>query len=390
MNEGQGLYVDVSDGSEFDSPAIGSQLAIRFDGETFYDDSLTGAGSRGVYVNPTAFEAGDDVAGNVAESFNLMTQAWVYPELNNGEKQTVWQAGTEQGSVNITEDGFWQFEDLGSVGVLNCPQADGLEVPYSCEEGQFPVAFNEWTHLGIYRGGNGAEVYLNGELVAGNIAPDPANFFGSFANQITIGARDDGSNGFIGLIDDFKVQGEVSLGVHDMDFNAVPPVVGDFDGNGVLDAGDINDLTAQSASGENPAKYDLNADTLVNTADVTFWIEDLFNSWSGDANLDGEFNTGDLVQILAAGTFEVDAVAVWGSGDFNGDGRCQDGRSRGRPGGWWIRARPAERGCGSARACQCSDTGVWVSPVGATSPALSPDRTKNEKSKTADPRVVRR
>ena len=38
LNEGQGSYVDVSDGSEFDSPAVGSQLAIQFDGGTTYDD----------------------------------------------------------------------------------------------------------------------------------------------------------------------------------------------------------------------------------------------------------------------------------------------------------------------------------------------------------------
>ena len=62
LTEGQGTYVDVSDGSAFDSPAIGSQLAIQFDGDTRYDDAFTGAGSRGVYVNPTAFEEGDDVA----------------------------------------------------------------------------------------------------------------------------------------------------------------------------------------------------------------------------------------------------------------------------------------------------------------------------------------
>ena len=130
LTEGQGRFIDVSDGSALDSPAIGSLLAIQFDGSTRYDDALTAAGSRGVYVNPTAYAAGGEVAGNVSESFNLMTQGWVYPQLNNGEKQTVWQAGAEQGSVNITEDGFCQFEDLGSVGALNCPQAEDLDVPY--------------------------------------------------------------------------------------------------------------------------------------------------------------------------------------------------------------------------------------------------------------------
>ena len=319
LSEGQGLYVDVSDGSEFDSPAIGSQLAIQFDGETRYDDFFTGAGSRGVYVNPTAFEDGGEVAGNVAESFNLMTQAWVYPQENNGEKQTVWQAGAEQGSVNITENGFWQFEDLSSVGVLNCSQADGLETPFSCEEGEeeFPVAFNEWTHLGIYRGGNGAEVYLNGELVAGNIAPDPPNHFGGFASHITIGGRDDGTNGFIGLIDDFKVQGEVSLGAHDMDFNLVPSVLGDYNESGDLDAGDL-DVHAQFVK-DGDLAGDLNEDGKTDFDDRLEWITTLQKSWVGDSNFDGEFNSGDLVTVFRAGKYEGQVMAAYAEGDWDGN-----------------------------------------------------------------------
>ncbi|MCA9216949.1 MAG: PEP-CTERM sorting domain-containing protein [Planctomycetales bacterium] len=324
LTDGQGLYADVSDGSAFDSPAIGSKLAIQFDGKTRYDDFLTASGSRGVYLDPAALEAGDEVTANVnvSESFNLMTQAWVYPLENNGEKQTVWQVGREQGSVNITEDGFWQFEDLGSVGVLNCKD-DGLEVPYSCEEGdlEFPVAFNEWTHLGIYRGGNGAEVYLNGELVAGNINPSPANFFGSFANLITIGGRDDGTNGFIGLIDDFKVQGEVSLGAHDMDINLLPSLVGDFNLNGELDGGDIDLLSKEVASANPNLSFDLNSDGAVNATDRSVWVKELKMTWVGDANLDGEFNSTDFVAVFSAAKYEdgIAGNATWAEGDWNGD-----------------------------------------------------------------------
>jgi hypothetical protein len=89
----------------------------------------------------------------------------------------------------------------------------------------------------------------------------------------------------------------------------------------VLDASDIDDLTTQSASGTNPAAYDLNDDTLVNDGDVNVWVKDLFNSWIGDANLDGEFTSGDLVQVLASGTYEAEIPSAWTTGDFNGDGR---------------------------------------------------------------------
>jgi hypothetical protein len=80
-------------------------------------------------------------------------------------------------------------------------------------------------------------------------------------------------------------------------------------------------LTAQSASGSNVATYDLNADTLVNVADVNIWTKDLFQSWIGGANLDREFNSSDLVAVLAAGTYEADVAAVWSTGDFDASGR---------------------------------------------------------------------
>ena len=97
-------------------------------------------------------------------------------------------------------------------------------------------------------------------------------------------------------------------------------ITGDFNGNGALDVGDIDDLTAQSASGQNNATYDLNADNLVNNGDINVWAKDLKNTWIGDANLDGEFSSGDLVVLFSGGKYETGAAAVWSLGDFNGDG----------------------------------------------------------------------
>jgi hypothetical protein len=102
-------------------------------------------------------------------------------------------------------------------------------------------------------------------------------------------------------------------------------LVGDFNANGVLDGPDIDDLTTQSAGGLHPASHDLNADAMVNDVDVRVWIKDLFNSWVGDADLNGEFNSGDLVAVLASGTYEVEVDSVWTTGDFNGDGRTNSG-----------------------------------------------------------------
>ena len=45
----------------------------------------------------------------------------------------------------------------------------------------------------------------------------------------------------------------------------------------------------------------------------------------GDLNLDKEFNSADLVALLASGTYEQDVASVWSTGDFNGDGKSNSG-----------------------------------------------------------------
>ncbi len=75
---------------------------------------------------------------------------------------------------------------------------------------------------------------------------------------------------------------------------------GDFNGDGVIDATDMDLLTNEVVMGNNPISYDLNDDSLVNEADRTVWVETIKNTYYGDANLDGEFNSSDLVQVLGA------------------------------------------------------------------------------------------
>ena len=62
---------------------------------------------------------------------------------------------------------------------------------------------------------------------------------------------------------------------------------GDFNINGVLDAPDMDLLSAEASAGRNDPAYDLNSDNLVNELDRVFWINDLKKSYFGDANLDG-------------------------------------------------------------------------------------------------------
>jgi hypothetical protein len=99
------------------------------------------------------------------------------------------------------------------------------------------------------------------------------------------------------------------------------PINGDFDGNRVLGPEDIDTLSMAIRLNDSRLVFDLNDDAMVSQDDRDFWVHDLANTWFGDANLDGEFNSGDLVEVLAAGTYEVDVDAGWASGDFDGSGR---------------------------------------------------------------------
>ena len=75
------------------------------------------------------------------------------------------------------------------------------------------------------------------------------------------------------------------------------------------------------AAGENPLDYDLNNDAMVNTEDIHIWIQDLASTWIGDANLDGQFDSGDLVEVFQAGQYEdgIPGNSTWATGDWNGD-----------------------------------------------------------------------
>ena len=54
--------------------------------------------------------------------------------------------------------------------------------------------------------------------------------------------------------------------------------------------------------------------------DLTAWVKDLKRTWFGDADLDLEFNSGDLVQVFAAGKYERSNEAGWAEGDWEADG----------------------------------------------------------------------
>ncbi|MFC1758914.1 dockerin type I domain-containing protein, partial [Planctomycetota bacterium] len=102
---------------------------------------------------------------------------------------------------------------------------------------------------------------------------------------------------------------------------------GDVNKDGEIDVTDINLLSQAVRDGKTDAVYDINGDSDVSDSDRTAWVEEIQNTFFGDANLDGEFNSGDFVTVFAAGEYEDEIVgnSTWGTGDWNGDGDFNSG-----------------------------------------------------------------
>ena len=99
-------------------------------------------------------------------------------------------------------------------------------------------------------------------------------------------------------------------------------LTGDYNMDGALDVIDIDLQSAEmkkDVADQDLAKFDHNGDGMVDEGDRTIWVKNLRETWVGDSNFDNEFNSGDLVQVFAAGKYETEQMAGWADGDWNGD-----------------------------------------------------------------------
>jgi hypothetical protein len=102
---------------------------------------------------------------------------------------------------------------------------------------------------------------------------------------------------------------------------------GDFDGDETRGVADIDALIAKirgihrSKSLSVGEMFDINIDGSIDQDDLEMWVKDLEGTWFGDTNLDGLFNSADLVNVLQAGQYDdgVPYNSSWATGDWNGD-----------------------------------------------------------------------
>ena len=99
-----------------------------------------------------------------------------------------------------------------------------------------------------------------------------------------------------------------------------PPIVmsvmGDFNSSGDLDTGDIDLLSVAIREGAAGGEFDLTGDGTIGNADHTFWVEEVFGTFLGDANLDRQVGFSDFLLLSA----NFSNQAGWAGGDFDGNG----------------------------------------------------------------------
>ncbi len=94
----------------------------------------------------------------------------------------------------------------------------------------------------------------------------------------------------------------------------------DFDRSGLLEPSDVNLLSEAIRQGSSDLRYDVDRNGRVDIQDRVSWLSQYGRSYLGDANLDGYFDSMDIVQVLQSGRYETSLQASWRSGDWNGDG----------------------------------------------------------------------
>ena len=92
---------------------------------------------------------------------------------------------------------------------------------------------------------------------------------------------------------------------------------GDFSGNGVLDAEDLDLLMAAISTQGNDTSFDLDGDGEVGDRDIDYWLVELADTRRGDSDLDGDVDFTDF--LVLSGNFGSED-RTWQDGNFNDDG----------------------------------------------------------------------
>ncbi|MCA9168002.1 MAG: hypothetical protein KDB23_10055 [Planctomycetales bacterium] len=122
---------------------------------------------------------------------------------------------------------------------------------------------------------------------------------------------------------DFGIADE-ELVYHAREFRTIA-VAGDYNGDGMLDIDDLELLTNAINTGSPDRQFDADQSGAIDRLDRLYWVRELKRTWIGDADLNGQFDTHDIVTVVRTGKYESIEAATWTQGDWNGDGTFGSG-----------------------------------------------------------------
>ena len=245
---------------------------------------------------------------------------WMRTESQNTHGIVGWgnDTDTEKWHIRINDNA-----GNGELGAIRTEVQGGQNVAST------PINDGDWHHVAVIfpEGGefNSDVIHVvNGEIEDQSGGTDQVvnTLIGAGAEPVTLGTRVQGGvrQFFPGALADVRIYDEA------LDLDAIQAIMageglggleGDFNGDGVLDALDLDAMAVGFIT--NDLDFDLNGDNQANIDDRLIWVRDLKGTWMGDANMDGEFNSSDFVTVFTAGLYESGEPATWSQGDWDGD-----------------------------------------------------------------------
>jgi uncharacterized protein (TIGR03790 family) len=308
-------------GGEFDRASYeGIRLTSRLDGYTVADVTgaidraqqavLAPAGQDGLIViddDPNAAATVSDRMGYLATELDTFAQPYV---LDNTDAAVLAAAGPVIGYVSHgVNDG---------AGGLASGYIDG-QLDFDLAAGAVFQSYESFNAYSFTEGGN----RLGQELLADWLAAGGTAGVGHVEEPTTGGQNIANEDVFWQMLLEGYTWAEaawssiyqlsyVNTVVGDPLMTFSYAVAGDLNGDGVVDAADIDFLAGHLGD---PA-YDLNGDGNSDSDDITYLVTDILGTALGDYNLDGFVDAGDLATFRTGfGSF-----GGWSDGDANGDG----------------------------------------------------------------------
>lgn len=246
---------------------------------------------------------------HLANDFTVM--AWMKPQSLQ-EKQYIFDASSPSAGWSWGVNG--ESLELDIPGVHNFVHS-------------VPLKTDEWIHAAIvFDSDNDASFFIDGRLHGQqpHFAParpaSSSHCIGGPCSYLEEG-HFHGTLDEVAVFDGALTEEQIQMVMANGATSYVEPrVLGDYNGNGRRDVDDLDIHSAAMRNRDYHWFYDFDGDGQLNQNDRLWWIQTLSNTYRGDANFDGEWNSSDFVAVFKVAKYETGEAATFSEGDQNGDG----------------------------------------------------------------------